>query len=123
MPARVWQAAASLGATRWQVFFRVVLPLLLPTLLTGFGLAVEIGDWDRLTGASIGAYLGLVPTTRQSGRSCSHGRITKAGSAQARGLLTQAAQHVARHPGPLGAFFRRLVKRKRRQVAITAVAR
>ena len=30
--------------------------------LTAFGLAVEIGDWDRLTGRSIGAYLGLVPT-------------------------------------------------------------
>ena len=30
--------------------------------LTAFGLAVEIGDWDRLSGRSIGAYLGLVPT-------------------------------------------------------------
>jgi len=29
--------------------------------LAAFGLAVEVGDWDRLTGASIGAYLGLVP--------------------------------------------------------------
>ena len=26
--------------------------------LTAFGLAVEIGDWHRLTGRSIGAYLG-----------------------------------------------------------------
>jgi len=30
--------------------------------LTSFGLAVEIGDWTRLSGRSIGAYLGLVPT-------------------------------------------------------------
>jgi transposase len=29
--------------------------------LTAFGLAVEIGDWQRLTGRSIGAYLGLGP--------------------------------------------------------------
>jgi transposase len=29
---------------------------------TAFGLAVEIGDWQRLSGRSIGAYLGLVPT-------------------------------------------------------------
>ena len=29
--------------------------------LTAFGLAVEIGDWHRLTGRWIGAYLGLVP--------------------------------------------------------------
>lgn len=33
------EAAASLGATRWQAFWRVVLPALLPALLTGFTLA------------------------------------------------------------------------------------
>jgi len=33
------EAAASLGANRWQVFWRVVLPLLAPALLTGFTLA------------------------------------------------------------------------------------
>jgi hypothetical protein len=38
-------------------------------------------------------------------------------------LLTQAAQHASRHAGPLGAFFRRLTKRKNRSVAITALAR
>ena len=34
--------------------------------LTAFGLATEIGDWDRLTGRTIGAYLGLVPTEYSS---------------------------------------------------------
>ena len=29
--------------------------------LTAVGLAVEIGDWHRLSGATIGTYLGLVP--------------------------------------------------------------
>jgi sulfate transport system permease protein len=33
------EAAASLGATRWQTFTRVILPTLLPALLTGFALA------------------------------------------------------------------------------------
>lgn len=33
------EAAASLGATRRQVFFRVILPSLMPSLLTGFALA------------------------------------------------------------------------------------
>lgn len=33
------EAAASLGANRWQTFWRVILPLLLPGLLTGFALA------------------------------------------------------------------------------------
>ena len=35
--------------------------------LTAFGLAVEIGDWQRLSGRSIGAYVGLVPTEYSSG--------------------------------------------------------
>jgi len=33
------EAAASLGANRWQVFWRVILPMLSPALLTGFALA------------------------------------------------------------------------------------
>jgi len=33
------EAAASLGANRWQTFYRVILPALLPALLTGFALA------------------------------------------------------------------------------------
>jgi sulfate transport system permease protein len=33
------EAAASLGATRWQTFARVIFPTILPTLLTGFALA------------------------------------------------------------------------------------
>ena len=33
------EAAASLGANRWQIFWRVILPMLMPALLTGFALA------------------------------------------------------------------------------------
>jgi len=33
------EAAASMGANRWQTFWRVILPVLLPALLTGFALA------------------------------------------------------------------------------------
>jgi sulfate transport system permease protein len=33
------EAAASLGANRWQAFWRVTLPMLRPALLTGFTLA------------------------------------------------------------------------------------
>lgn len=33
------EAAASLGANRWQTFWRVIFPTLLPALLTGFALA------------------------------------------------------------------------------------
>lgn len=61
--------------------------------LTAFGLAVEIGDWDRLTGASIGAYVGLVPTESSSGQSRCQGSITKTGNTHARRLLVEAAWH------------------------------
>ena len=33
------EAASSLGANRWQVFWRVIMPMLTPALLTGFALA------------------------------------------------------------------------------------
>ncbi len=39
LQAEVEEAAATLGAGRWQTFRRVILPALLPALLTGFGLA------------------------------------------------------------------------------------
>jgi transposase len=61
--------------------------------LTAFGLAVEIGDWQRLTGRSIGAYLGLVPTESSSGTSRSQGAVTKTGNGHARRLLIEAAWH------------------------------
>jgi len=64
--------------------------------LTAFGLAVEVGDWSRFTGASIGAFLGLVPTEHSSGASRSQGSITKTGNAHARRLLVEAAWHHKR---------------------------
>jgi transposase len=69
--------------------------------LTGFALAVEIGDWQRFTGASIGAYLGLVPSEHSSGQSRSQGGITKTGNTHVRRLLVEAAWHhrTTYHPG------------------------
>lgn len=61
--------------------------------LTATALAVEIGDWDRFTGAKIGAYLGLVPSEHSSGQSRSLGSITRTGNAHARRLLVEAAWH------------------------------
>jgi transposase len=70
--------------------------------LTGFGLAVEVGDWTRFTGSTIGAFLGLVPTEYTSGQSRSQGSITKTGNGHARRLLVEAAWHhrkTYRNPG------------------------
>jgi len=62
-------------------------------VLTAFGLAVEIGDWRRFTGATIGAYLGLVPSEQSSGLQRVQGSITKTGNSHARRLLVEAAWH------------------------------
>ena len=61
--------------------------------LTGFALAVEIGDWHRFTGPGIGAYLGLVPSEYSSGQHRRQGGITKAGNSHVRRLLVEAAWH------------------------------
>ena len=61
--------------------------------LTGFALAVEIGDWHRFTGNTIGAFVGLVPAEHSSGASRSLGPITKTGNAHVRRLLVEAAWH------------------------------
>ena len=61
--------------------------------LTGFGLAVEIGDWTRFTGNTIGSFVGLVPSEYSSGSSRVQGSITKTGNTHARRLLVEAAWH------------------------------
>jgi transposase len=61
--------------------------------LTAFGLAVEIGDWHRFTGRTIGAYVGLVPTEYSSGATRSQGGLTKTGNGHVRRLLIEASWH------------------------------
>lgn len=61
--------------------------------LTAFGLAVEIGDWHRFTGRTIGAYVGLAPTEYSSGATRAQGGLTKTGNSHVRRLLIEAAWH------------------------------
>ena len=44
------EAAASLGAQRWQTFYKILLPTLLPALLTGFSLAFAraVGEYGSV---------------------------------------------------------------------------
>lgn len=82
-----------------------------------------LGEVTRFRdGHHAASHLGLVPRTHQSAQHGYHGAITTQGHRYARALLVQAAQHVATHPGPLGAFFRRLAQRKGRNVAVVATA-
>lgn len=78
---RVHPAGAAAGVSAWH------------RDADGFALAVEIGDRQRFSGASIGAYLGLVPSEHSSGQSRSQGGITKTGNAHLRRLLVEAAWH------------------------------
>jgi transposase len=82
------------------------------------------GDAKRFPdGDHAASYLGLVPSTHQSANQCYHGPITKRGNSHARWMLIEAAQHLDKHPGPLGHFFRRLARKKNRNVAVVAGAR
>jgi transposase len=88
------------------------------SLLAAWGDASRFPDADHAA-----SYLGLVPSTHQSANQCYHGPITKRGNSQARWMLIEAAQHLDKHPGPLGHFFRRLCRKKNRNVAVVAAAR
>jgi len=88
------------------------------TLIAALGDLSRFEDGDHAAG-----YLGLAPSIKQSANKCYDGSITKRGNTHARWMLTQAAQNMARHPGPLGVFFRRLAGRKCWNVAVCATAR
>lgn len=88
------------------------------TVLAALGDIGRFADGDHAAG-----YLGLAPSTKQSADHCYHGPITKHGNSHARWMLVEAAQHLDKHPGPLGVFFRRLAKKKNRNVAVVATAR
>ena len=75
--------------------------------LTAFSLTVEIGDWTRLGGRSIGSYLGLVPSEYSTGKSRSQGGITRTGNSHARRLLIEAAWQHARPYNPYSPTMKR----------------
>ena len=84
-----------------------------------------VGDFSRFSSpGQLVSYLGLNPTVRQSGEApANHGRITKAGRGQARGMIVEAAFSAARTAGPLRAFYTRIKSRRGFQIATVATAR
>jgi transposase len=77
------------------------------------------------TGRQAGAYLGLVPSLYQSGKTFRRGRITKHGNRQARWALCVAANSLlrTRKVTALSEWGRGLVARIGRKKAIVAIAR
>lgn len=105
---------------------RAKLLMTLPGVAHGVALSLlaALGDIHRFKdGDHAASYLGLTPSLRQSAAKRYHGHITKCGCPQTRAMLVQAVQAASDHPGPLGAFFRRLRKRKTYNVAVIATAR
>lgn len=94
-------------------------------LTVAAGVAAAIGDIRRFRDPQkLVGYLGLNPSVRQSGEGPAyHGRITKQGRGQARGMLVEAAWAAARSPGPLRAFFQRIAARRGKHIAAVATAR
>jgi transposase len=92
--------AATAADPRWSPIVSRLCAVRGIATLTGLGLAVELGDWDRFDGASIGAYLGLVPSESSSGTSRAQGPITKTGNTHARRLLVEAAWQHKKRLGP-----------------------
>jgi transposase len=83
-------------------------------MMVAVSLAAAIGDVGRFAAPErLVAYLGLNPSVHQSGDGpVRHGRITRQGRGQARGMLVEAAWAAARSPGPLRAFFLRISPRR-----------
>ncbi|MFT3804043.1 MAG: IS110 family transposase [Burkholderiaceae bacterium] len=88
-------------------------------------LLAAIGDISRFSSpGKLVSYLGLNPSVFQTGNQpARHGRITKRGRSQARGMLVEAAWSVAQNPGPLRAFYLRVRSRRGQQIAAVATAR
>jgi transposase len=94
-------------------------------MVVAISLVAAIGDVARFrSSGKLVSYLGLDPRVRQSGsQPARHGRISKQGRSQARGMLVEAAWACAKTPGPLRAFFCRIRGRRGEQVAAVATAR
>lgn len=92
--------------------------------ITAFILASEIGDPRRFpTGKKMAAYLGLVPSIYQSGKTRRTGSITKLGNPYARWVLVQAAHRLVRADINTKLAYQALSARRGKKRAIIAVAR
>ena len=82
-----------------------------------------LGTADRFPDSGhVVSYLGLAPSTYDSGDRERHGHITKRGAGELRAVLCEAAHHAAKATHPLNPYFVRLAARQGYRKAIVAVA-
>jgi transposase len=87
-------------------------------------IVAELGDVDRFCDKkAVVSYAGLAPRVRESAGKRSYGGITRCGSPLLRWAMVQAAHSATRGSPQVAAWYNRLRRRKRAQVARTALAR
>ena len=91
--------------------------------ITAAGFIAAVGDVRRFEHAGkLASYLGLVPSSYDSGERVRHGRITRSGPAWLRALLCESAHHAGRLNHPLNPYWRRLMVRHGYRRAVIAIA-
>jgi transposase len=87
-------------------------------------LHAEIGPIDRFqTSHQLAAYAGRVPTTRRSGGKTTHGPLAKMSNHWLKWILVEIVQTLKLAPGPVGAYYRHLLRAKGKPKATSAAAR
>jgi transposase len=87
-------------------------------------LQAEIGDIDRFPSSrQFAAYAGLVPTTRSSGGKTAHGGLGAASNRWLKWILIEIVVTMKVAPGPVGAYYRHLLRAKGKPKAQAAAAR
>ncbi len=91
--------------------------------ITAAGFIAAVGDVRRFEHAGkLASYLGVVPSSYDSGERVRHGRITRSGPDWLRALLCEAAHHAGRLNHPLNPYWRRLMVRHGYRRAVIAIA-
>ena len=87
-------------------------------------LQAEIGSIDRFGSShELAAYAGLVPTTRSAGGKTAHGGLGKANNRWLKWILIEIVVTLKLAPGPVGTYYRHLLRAKGKPKAQAAAAR
>jgi len=86
-------------------------------------LQAEIGPDRFRSSHQLAACAGLVPTTRSSGGKTTHGPLAKMSNHWLKWILVEIVQTLKLAPGPVGAYYRHLLRAKGKPKATSAAAR
>ena len=87
-------------------------------------LQADIGSITRFRSShELAAYAGLVPTTRSSGGKTAHGGLGKANNRWLKWILVELVVTRKLAPGPVGTYYRHLLRAKGKPKAHAAAAR